>query len=476
MENTDSDETKKPAIFETFRRSNQNPIKTNFDGNFGNKFELKGWIRRPSGAISSDDKEHVFCGSDSELLNRHHYGLYFYHRNIKFLLRREKNQFTPIAADDFYPSLWEWSIENIEGDSEWHFYEIKYDYPNAALYIDGIHYEENTTNSDIIDAHELEDVSATGLKVIYIGACYNGRTHGFSSYFSGDIAGLSLHKVQVQDNGSNKIDCQRNCNEYMDLNMIGNENYLSSVEFIQNNLIKIKTQTYTDLLALLKKIHYVNKNVQTLTKAQVGKRYVKLNTEIICYKNPENNTDNRKLSVSAQEFVIDIDVKMPKKELSVEIDGNRQFAVSKNVLINQGISIFKEISILLNEVNSLMPETDSNEINNSDEELDDEKVYLSLCSIKISPANSNEKFMFASYNDDELFGVNDDFKISRVNDVVKVEGLNTIKSYEAYLRNLVFILVENKNTIDSNKLIYLSCMRSEPAIETNSILIQVFFD
>ncbi len=369
--------------------------------------------------------------------------------------------------------MWQWSIENIEGDSKWHFYEIKYDYPNAALYIDGIHYEENQTNSDIIDAHELDDISATGLSVSYVGACYNGRNHDFSNHFHGDIAGLILNKAEKSKN------CAKNCNEYLDLNMIGNENYLDSVKSVQNDLIKIQTKTLFDLVTLLKKINYVNKDLdpsKLLVKSQVGKRYLKLKTEMICFKNPNNNTDDRKVSTVFQDFQLDLDVKKPKQEINVHIDGNKQYVVSKNVLLNKGINLFKEISIskaAINEVNAASSEENYIDSTSSEDD-DNQNIYFSSCSIKLLPSDNNEKFAIGAFDDDdEIFSVTDEFKLSKTGDIVKIEGLNLIKVYETYLKNLIYTVTNNDKQLVANKLFYLSCMRNEPAIETNIILIQV---
>ena len=78
--------------------------------------------------------------------------------------------------DAFYPSLWEWALsESLLTDSKWHYYEVKFSYPNAVLFIDGKKFAENATNSDIIDACELSDEKGVGSIFSYIGACYHGK-------------------------------------------------------------------------------------------------------------------------------------------------------------------------------------------------------------------------------------------------------------------------------------------------------------
>ncbi|RNA41933.1 calsyntenin-1 isoform X1 [Brachionus plicatilis] len=146
-----------PVNFQTFSKSSANWKKIDFDGAFGNQFNLSAWIRRPSSADKTL-KEQVLCGTDSKSLNRHHFGLYFYRGNLKFLLRREPSEHKELKQDllnqdssnidsneAFYPSLWEWSVVS---DSKWHLYEVRFSYPNASLFIDGVRYAENNTNKE----------------------------------------------------------------------------------------------------------------------------------------------------------------------------------------------------------------------------------------------------------------------------------------------------------------------------------------
>lgn len=180
-----------PTSFISFSKE-KNVRKINFDGKFSDKFVLSAWLRRPASA-DRNIKQHVFCGTDSKTMNRHHFGLYFYRGNLKFLLRREPVHAAAAAAvvgatssssssagvdsnEVFYPSLWEWSLdETLLNDGKWHYYEVKFSYPNASLYIDGVKFAENTTNSDIIDAYELTDATDVGTIITYVGACYHGK-------------------------------------------------------------------------------------------------------------------------------------------------------------------------------------------------------------------------------------------------------------------------------------------------------------
>ncbi len=226
---------KQPINYRTFSKDSENAQKIEFDGSFGSEFSLSVWIRRPATADKSI-KEQVFCGTDSHAMNRHHYGLYFYRGNFKFLLRKEPSKSNSQQPNEiFYPSLWEWSLyEPLLTDNKWHFYEVKFNYPNASLFIDGVKFVETTSNSDIIDAYELSDVKDSGQVTTYVGACYHSRTGTLLDHFEGDIADLVLTKKtrdlkkETELKQQNELKCKESakCNEYIEMNMIGNENFL----------------------------------------------------------------------------------------------------------------------------------------------------------------------------------------------------------------------------------------------------------
>lgn len=165
---------KEPLNYRSFSKEIKNAQRIDFDGNFGNEFSLNVWLRRPANA-DKQIKEQVLCGTDSNTMNRHHIGLYFYRGNIKFLMRKESTTQTGEKNEKFYPSLWQWQLdESIINDAKWHFYEIKLNYPKASLYIDNVLFNENLTNSDIIDAYELKNTNEVEPLSTYIGACFHG--------------------------------------------------------------------------------------------------------------------------------------------------------------------------------------------------------------------------------------------------------------------------------------------------------------
>lgn len=164
-----------PVKFTSFTKKSPNAraIET---PQYAEQFTLAAWLRRP-GTADRNTKEHVLCGTDSKTMNRHHFGLYFYKGNLKFLLRREPKTAAAAASKDdvFYPSLWEWQLSDaVLTDAKWHLYEVRFTYPNASLFIDGVKFVETQTNSDIIDAYELNNVADVGTITTYVGACYHG--------------------------------------------------------------------------------------------------------------------------------------------------------------------------------------------------------------------------------------------------------------------------------------------------------------
>jgi hypothetical protein len=286
-EEEESDEVKnlkiKPLNFKTFTKNIENAEKIDFDGKFGDEFTLNVWIRRPANA-DKQIKEQVLCGSDASAMNRHHFGLYFYRGNIKFLMRKEASAAAAVNSivDTFYPSLWQWTLdEKILNDGEWHFYEIKLNYPKANLYIDGQLFAENLTNSDIIDAYELKNDETYSLTT-YIGACFHARTKTLVDHFEGDIGPLKLIKTNVnlnkQQQQQQKTECIMNCMESIEINMIGNEKYLNSIKQNSNqNEIRIQTSSLNELNQIVSKISYKNKKI---SNPQVGSRNIILTTAI----------------------------------------------------------------------------------------------------------------------------------------------------------------------------------------------------
>jgi hypothetical protein len=73
--------------------------------------------------------------------------------------------------------------------------------------------------------------------LIYFIAFCLARTKSLVDRFEGDIGSITLTKNQKLQNKPNEanneilIECNKNCKEYIELNLVGNENYIVSKIF-----------------------------------------------------------------------------------------------------------------------------------------------------------------------------------------------------------------------------------------------------
>ena len=193
----------------TFSKWTQNRHRVDLaaaDGKFGDEFKLSFWLRKKLSAEKTS-KQHLLCATDSKLLNRHHFGVYFQQTSLKLLLRKERNEpststsaSTSISDQQTkatYPSLWEWKLsEPVVSDEQWHLYEIEMSYPKASLSIDGVLFVANTTNSETIEANEFSETFTADI-LTYVGACYHAKTDTFQNYLEGDVAEVQLKTYEL---------------------------------------------------------------------------------------------------------------------------------------------------------------------------------------------------------------------------------------------------------------------------------------
>jgi hypothetical protein len=465
-----------PLNYRSFNRKVENAQKFNgiFDGQLGDKFTLSSWVKRPAQA-DTNIKEHIFCGTDSSAMNRHHFGLYFYRGNIKLLVRREAK--TSETHSVFYPSLWEWKLsDSILKDQKWHFYEIKFNYPNATLFIDGVQFLEDNSNNDIIDAYELKNMNElTGQITTYIGACYHARANLLTDHFEGDISSIILTKgdtESVRKEGNeiadlkDPFDCTLECQEVLEMNLIGNENYIQSIENSKHDELSVQTNNVYDMTQILRKINYVNKNADI---QQYGMRKLILSTTIHC-----SNSDK---TIKLNEITMKVDVIRTQQEYNVQLDGNTQIYDSRKNL-ESGIEVFKHFAIYKIEINKIDDSSNNKGDINFELEQEQKLTKLSQCVVRIEPKRNllapnenNEKLMFLQNLLDEF-----NFKFEETLDQVTISGVQTTDNYERFIRRLSYVITnipENHETFKLNKRFYLSCVRHEPNIETNEILVRL---
>ena len=233
--------------------------------------------------------------------------------------------------------------------------------------------------------------------------------------------------------------------------------------------IKMKTASLLDMTQLIRKLSYINK--QTYPKR--GSRSIVVTTVAEC-----GNTGK---AIVLNDLSVKVKLTHQVQEYNVQLEGLKQVFASTMELEN-GVEPFKDFSILKVSINKVddTPSVNSDESEEPDEEESD-AVKLSKCLIKIAPERNlmdksvnSEKVMFLQNLLDD-FG----FKFEETVSSVVISGLQSVENYQTFIRRLTYIITNinevNKENLEliKNKKFFISCFRSEPNIETNTVLIQL---
>ena len=240
--------------------------------------------------------------------------------------------------------------------------------------------------------------------------------------------------------------------------------------------IKAKTSSLLDMTQLIRKISYVNK--QTFVKE--GARSIVVTTVVEC-----SNTGK---AIVLKDLNVRVRLAHQIQEYNVQLEGIKQLFASAMELEN-GVEPFKDFSILKVPINKIddtpLVNSDSGD-SESTEQASNEKdqsdsVKLSKCLIKITPernllekSSNSEKIMFLQNLLDE-YG----FKFEETLNTVTISGLQSVENYQTFIRRLTYMITNinevNKDSLSliKNKKFYISCYRSEPNIESNTVLIQL---
>ena len=69
------------------------------------------------------------------------------------------------------------------------------------------------------------------------------------------------------------------------------------------------------------------------------------------------------------------------------------------------------------------------------------------------------------------------FEFKETLDTVLIRGVQTVKNYESFIRRLTYVVTNLKDIPEEkfikDKQFFVSCVRNEPSIETNTVVIQV---
>ncbi len=336
------------------------------------------------------------------------------------------------AHADFYPSLWEWSLP--QPDGQWHLYEVRLAYPRAQLLVDGLLFAENKTNSDVVDAYELTEASGSAL-TSYVGACFHARTNSLVEHFEGDIASVVLTK----NPGSDQASCRVECRERLEA---GQQ---------RGAEIALSAAGLEEMAQLLRQVVYVKE-----AGSGVGTRLVKVATSVHC------GSGGKQVSLAE----VGVSVEVAEREWEVRLEGGSSQAVGRAELEN-GVEPFRQVAIVVEEVGG------------GEGAEGGEEVLLSECRVQITPERNlmaplqnYEKVMFLQNLLDEYR-----FEFKETLDSVVVRGKASARSYEAFLRRLTYV-VTNAAEVDSGRLLrqkqfLVSCVRSEPALTTNTVLVEL---
>ena len=176
-----------------------------------------------------------------------------------------------------------------------------------------------------------------------------------------------------------------------------------------------------------------------------GERTVTVSSEAECA-----NFDK---ALQLKDLKIKVILKRPIQEINVKLAKNKKIFLNIRKL-EKGFNAFKDFSII-KDINS--------------------KLDFSKCFIKISPEfNPNiEKLTFNQHLFDSL-GFRFDQKLT----LVSISGTQSVEYYQTIIRSLTYSITNYTNDSEKLKLVlnkkfFITCLRSESNIETNTVLIQL---
>ncbi|XP_059160470.1 calsyntenin-1-like isoform X2 [Physella acuta] len=249
-------------------------------------FTISAWLRHeemPVANQSKPPKEHILCMSDSDGMNRHHYGLYIHGKKLVLLLRKEAEDVqSPEEMKVFRPAEFRWTIPQVS-DDRWHHFAVSVDLQEESkdggvhLYIDGKLLQTDDSNFEIIDdwpLHKTKKVHGTKLTV---GACWQGAENTFSHYYKGYMAGLFVLKGKTES--ERVIKCLNNCKENLDFHAVGDMSSGTSVSFnSEMTEFTISSRSIEEVNRLMAQVAYVNAR----TYPTPGHRILNIETSLLC--------------------------------------------------------------------------------------------------------------------------------------------------------------------------------------------------
>ncbi|CAG5135956.1 unnamed protein product, partial [Candidula unifasciata] len=250
------------------------------------QFTISAWLRHGESLASSQakaPKEHIFCMSDGNGMNRHHYGLYIHGQKLVLLLRKEAEDVK--SSEDmqtFRPAEFRWKIPHVT-DDRWHHYAVSVDIKQESsdggvkLYIDGKLLPVDKDNFEIVDDWPLHKTTKVHTTKLTVGACWQGADNTFNHYYKGYMAGLFVLKGKTES--ERIIKCLNNCKENLDFHAISDMSSGTSVSFnSEMTEFTISSRSVEEVNRLMGQVTYVN----TRTYPTPGYRTLTIETSVIC--------------------------------------------------------------------------------------------------------------------------------------------------------------------------------------------------
>ncbi|CAF4559384.1 unnamed protein product [Rotaria sp. Silwood2] len=255
-------------------------------------------------------------------------------------------------------------------------------------------------------------------------------------HFHGQLSGLSIEQKEALPDS---VSCIQDCKQYLDMPDIQIQ---PSIEFISNsnrsiwNLRTDSSESYEDLLK-----HIVYRNTFEPIGPS-GQRTISIQTTLKCLG--ENYTYN------LPKFIRRLSIDEPIRPTNIALKGDTNFFVSEQI-INQGIYLFKNLSIYTDGIKN-------------------DQVDISDCSINTSPDLTNNELLIVP---DDNFHINNLQKDLTQTGLI-LSGSGSIDSYQYMIQHIAYV---SKSPVKYNDRTFsLVCVGTHDQISTNEILIRILIE
>lgn len=400
--------------------------------NVTDRFSISFWMKHKPRV--GGDKEYILANSDTEGSNKRHYAVYLHNCRLTFLLHRESD-----ATDIEFPSEYRWKLDHV-CDSQWHRYTFNVQYPQISLFVDTKLYETSRITNDWPLPHLGTSTTLT------VGAAWNGASSTYSGFFKGYLAGMSILPGNTES--EQVISCLFACKEGLSIDM-GN----LPLEVVHLNaegtVLTLKGSLKGGFSQVLKKVSYYNSR----TFPTPGSRDLLIETTATC--------DNQEIHIpDIHGFIVLSQVPVPN--IIVTGDASVAYTVAE---LHDGVKVLESVSI------SNQAEEDEGEVDQDTGETD--TTYYA----RLEHLDSCQVTVVTPFKTGEQLSLDEDIcKKYSVNAVSSDEGLiitgvKTVATYEAILRQVVYINKAPNST--PSRTLSVRCSELNERFVSNAFEIEV---